>query len=445
MKFEKNFAVAFFKQRKAIWSILETIVITLILLFLAVSMRPNDPFSLYGPFPWIIVAPVFCTLLFGAMDGVISLIILLLYLMFQYPINNIDNFLLREYVVGITCLTLFIGIVSSYWLARIRHVEYLNRYVREHLDDLSRDYYQLRISHERLEHAYIVKPLSFRDAYSQIKQEILKNNCVMDTSLSQQLLNIFSQFCSINCAVFSLYEEKTQKLTTMAYLGNSFPVSLQDPLVETAIRNNITTYYAVNKLGTDDSSDYLAVIPLLDEFNKIIGLIIIKEMPFWSLTHDNLEVLTVFAATFALQFSTIRQVQHLMALFPSCPPEFLREFQRLISLRKNHQVDSALSAVLINEGFTQKNIAHSLEQHRRSLDYTWVLPINNSLLFLTLMPLTSEEGIHGFKKRLADWLKSEFGQELNKNGLNFRYHLLNDQTVEKQLNDFIKECSHADY
>ena len=57
------------------------------------------------------------------------------------------------------------------------------------------------------------------------------------------------------------------------------------------------------------------------------------------------------------------------------------------------------------------------------------------------MPLTSFEGIRGFQKRLADWLKSEFGQELNQKGLDFRYQLINHQPVDVQLNDFIKVLS----
>jgi polysaccharide biosynthesis protein PelD len=443
MKFEKNFSIAYFKKRSAVWGILETILFTLVLLLIVIKIRPSDPFGMFGVIPWIAMAPILCGLLYGALNGVISLIILLTYLMFQQHLYGSDSYALREYIVGLTSVTLFIGIFSSYWLARIRHVEYLNGYVREHLDDLSRDYYLLRISHERLEHAYITKPLSFRDAFYQIKKEILKNNGEINTAISQQLLNIFSQYCSINCAIFCLYDEKTQEVTTMASLGKEFFLSLTDPLISSALQNRITTYCAVNMLD-NEVSEYLAVIPLLDAKQKIIGFIIIKEMPFWSLTHDNLEVLSVFAATFALQFSTIKRVEHLIEIYPDCPPEFLSEFNTLVNLKKYNKVDSGISGLLVPESFFQENIIYSLEQQKRSLDHIWIISLESSKLFITLMPLTSIEGIYGYRKRLTDWLKSEFGQEINRKGMNFRYQKVNDQPVDKQLNEFIQEFSHVD-
>ena len=442
MKFENDFSIAYFKDRKPIWAILETIVITILILFLAITISPNDPFSLSGPFPWIVFAPVFCSLLYGAMNGAISLVILLLYLFYQQPVST-DSFLVREYVVGMASLTLLTGIFSSYWLSRVRHVEYLNRYVREHMDEMSRDFYLLRVSHERLEHAYITKPFSFRDAFIQLKQTILNNNFEVNANVTQELLNIFSQYCSIDRAVFCFYDDKTHIITTMATLGESFPISLDDPLLHNAIENNITTYFAVNTLEINESSDYLAVIPLLNSQRRNIGFIIIKEMPFWSLTNDNLEVLTVFAATFALQFSTIKRVESLLKLFPTCTPEFLRELQTLANLKKYNKVDSAFAALLLPEGFSQKNILYSLEQQKRALDYIWTIPIGTSILFLTLMPLSSLAGIQGYKNRLSEWLKSEFGEVLNKKGYIFRYQQLNDDDVNKQLETFIKEFSHA--
>lgn len=444
MKFEKNFSIAYFKERKPIWNILEASLLTVAVIFLAKYISPDDPFSLSGPIPWIAIAPIFCGLLYGSLYGALSLIIALAYLMVSQPADMMSTPLLREYLVGVSSVTFLVGIFSSYWLGRIRHVEYLNSYVREHLDDLSRDYYLLRISHERLEHAYITKPLSFRDAFYQIKQDILKNNYEIDKTISQQLLNIFSQYCSINCALFCFYDSRTKVTTTMALLGKPFDISLDDPLVRNAINTQATSYFAVNELDDSLNSAYLAVVPFLNQQRKIIGFIIIKEMPFWSLTHDNLEVLSVFAAVFSLQFSTLKQVQALLSIFPDCTPEFLREYQTLVSLKQHHNVESGLSGLLIPEGFFQENMVYSLQQQKRSLDYIWVIPVGSSLLFITLMPLTSLEGIRGFRKRLGDFLKSEFGQEINKKGLHFRYQQISHKPVDTQLNDFIKVCSHVD-
>lgn len=442
MKFEKDFSIAYSQKRSEIWKSVETVLITLLLIYLARIVRPNDPFSLTGPIPWLCFVPVFCSLFYGAIYGISSLIILLISLLLLQPMNELNSLILREYIVGSISLTLLVGVFSSYWNSRIRQVEHLNNYVREHLEDLSRDYYLLRISHERIEQAYIIKPLSLREAFYQIKQDMVKSNYEINSNNSQMLLGIFSQYCSLNSAAFCLYNEM-QQINTIAFLGVEFPVSASDPLIQNAIKKKATTYFAVNKLVDSDQSEYIAIIPLLNTQRTMIGFVVIRNMPFWSLTHDNLEVLSVIAAYFALQWSTIRKVAHLLKIFPTCPSEFLDEFQTLVSLKKHNNVDSALSCIIVPPGAQQQNIVYTLEQQKRSLDYLWVFSVKSVKLVITLMPLTSIEGVFGYKRRIAALLKGEFSRVLNTEGLNFRFQQVNQQGVSKQLNDFIKEATDA--
>lgn len=443
MKFEKNYSIAYFKKRKTIWYVLETVIITLAGLFLSLYVDPTDPFSLNGPVSWLTIIPIFCSLLYGSMNGIISLSLLLVYLMFHKYMYNVDEAIIREYSVAISCFTLICGAFSSYWLARINHVEHLNRYVREHLEDLSRDYYQLKISHERIEHAYIIKPLSFRDAFLRIRAEMLLNNGEINQETSQHLLNIFSQYCSINSAVVGTYSAADQEFKILAQLGKPFSVDLNDALIKQALKKRSSTYIAVNALALQQKSDYIAVLPLLTSTRKVQGLIIIKDIPFWSLTHDNLEVLSVFAATFSLQWNLIEKVSRLLEIFPTCPPEFMRELQTLKTLKKYHSVDSALVGILLPDNRLQENIIFGMENNKRSLDFTWILSLYQAKLYIVLLPLTSQPGVLGYKKRLARWFKSEFGQELNDEQYRFYYQLVNKNAVNEQLSDFIQECSNA--
>lgn len=442
MKFEHNYSIAYFKRRKSIWYALETILLTLLALLIAKWLSPEDPYSLVGPISWLVGIPIFCSLLYGALNGIISLSILLLYLMFYRYMYNVDVEVIRHYSVGISCFTLISGVFSSYWLSRIAHVEHLNRYVREHLEDLSRDYYQLKISHERIEHAYIMKPLSFRDAFIKIRDALLKNNGDINEDICQKLLNIFCQYCSINNAVMGLYSAQQNTFKPKAFLGKTFSVNMEDSLIQKALKKHTASYIALNTLSAQTKSDYIAVLPLLNKHLKPRGFIIIKDMPFWSLNHDNFEVLNVFAATFALHWIVMKKVEPLLEIFPTCPPEFMRELYNLIELKKMHQVESALVGLIIPSNTKQENIIYSLEHSRRSMDYTWILPLDKSQLYLVLLPLTGYAGLLGYQKRLFNCLKSEFGVTLNEGGYRFRYQVLNKNEVNDQLNDFIQECSY---
>lgn len=443
MKFENDFSIAYFKERKPIWGLLESCGITVFWLCLTYIIRPEDPLFLKGPIPWLVLAPVFSSLLYGYVNGLLSLFILGIYIVYQQQTHTLDGFVLREYTLGLICLTLLSGIFSSYWLARIRHVEYLNRYVREHLDSLSNDYYLLQISHERIEHAYISKPFSFREAYAQLKQEIINNDFAINNYIATYLLNICAQYCTLNRAIFCFFDPKDNVVRTIAALGEVFPVNLQDPLIRNALEQNITSYYAVNTLESDEASEYLVMLPFLNTERQMIGFVLVKDMPFWALTLDNLEGLTVLVSAFALKYSTLKEVEELLGLFPNCEPEFLREFQTLVYLKKYHKVESFLTAIMIPDCAAQEKIIYSLEQIKRSMDYTWIVSVNRAKLFITLMPLTTLSGVQGYRKRIADWLKSNFGEVLSQKGFIFRSQPVNVEAISVQLENYLNEFTHA--
>jgi hypothetical protein len=440
MKFEKDFAIAYGQSRSGIWRFIEAILITILFLFLARIFWPEDPFTLHGPIPWLILAPIFCALFYGAIYGLSSLLLVLAVFLLQ-PGMEINQFIQREYILGLIILTCLVAVFSSYWQARIRHVEDLNYYVRDHLENLSRSYYLLQISHERIEQAYLVKPLSLRDAFVKIREAIFKNNSEINANHGQMLLEVFSLYSGINSAAFCLYD--SHEIRPLAFLGEQFLIPNNDPLIKEVIEKKVSTYFAVNQLDENETSHFAAAIPMLDNENTLIGLIILKDVPFWALTHDNMEVLSVFAAYFALQWTTVQKVADLMKVFPSCPPEFLKELQTLISLSKNQVVPSALAAVVIPAGSQQDNIVFTLTEQKRSLDFMWILDGDKSKTVITLLPLTSTEGIAGHKKRIAALLRGDFGEEINKNGYYFRSKLLNNLDAAQQLQDFIKEVPHA--
>ena len=443
MKFEKDYSIAYTQQRSDLWKSLETVVITTLMVFVVYKVFPGDPFSIKGPIPWICFVPVFYSLFYGSIYGILSLFILLLFLTIQLPIESLHGSIFREYLAGSVSLTLLAGAFSSYWIARTRHVEQLNQYVREHLDNLSRDYYLLRISHERIEQSYIIKPLSLRDMFYQLKQELIKNDCQINQSTSMTLLELFSQYCSINNAAYCFYDTETNQIKPIAFLGKEFAVKIDDPLIQNTISAKSSSYFAVNKLIKGNKSDYLAIIPQFKSMGEIMGFVIIKDIPFWSLTHDNMEVLTVLSAYFTLQWTTLNKVSPLLKEYPTCSSDFLNEFQSLVSLKKENSVDSAISCLMIPPGSQQQNITYLFEQQKRSLDYLWVHPVHSYNFVFTLMPLTSLSAMFGFRNRVEGLLKREFGLELNKDGLYIRYQQLNQIDPDKQLHDFIEEVTHV--
>lgn len=441
MKKLRNISIIALMQQKLPLILIETILLTGLTILFFMKVRPEDPFFITGPIPWIVFAPLLCALVFGAAYGLLSLAILVFSVTYFQQNYGIASFPIREHIVGICLLTIIPGLFGSFWHAQIRHLEQLNKYIREHLENLSREYYFLRISHERLEHTYLVKPLSLREAFYKVTQEINYNHGEINEPICETLLGICSQYSSINSAAFCTYNEKTQAFDTIAILGKPFEIDGNNALIKKAVNKRATVYISANSANAQLGAEYLAVIPLITTQGEIKAFIIIQDMPFWSLTNDNLEVMSVLASAFVLEWTTATDIKELFPKFPTCPTDFLKELQLVIQLKKQFDVKSAIAGIHIPACFSRDNILYSLENNKRSLDYVWILKHEDTALVITLLPLTSIEAMNGYKNRIANWLRSEFGEELNQNGFYFRCKQINDESPELQLDELITEMA----
>ena len=445
MKFEKDFAVAYIQQQNMIRSIIEVLLITSLLLLFLWWVKPDDPVGFFGTLPWVILAPLLCGLFYGGVYSIVSLGVVFGFLYTMYPQDSLTGPAIREYLLWSVSITAVTGFFSSYWLTRIQHVERLNEYVRTHLETLSRDYYTLRVSHDRIEQSYIVKPISVRDVFYQIQQEIIKNK-IEDQSnekAANMLLGLFSQYCSIDRAAFCSYDNKMDTIKTITFLEREFSIKREDPLIQKSINKKITTFVAINELENKSASDYLAIIPLLDLKRTLIGFIVIKEMPFWSLNFSSLEILSVFAAYYGFQWSIIEQVTDLLKVYPHCPPDFLRELECMVRLKKHHRVESTLACILVPHSSRQKNIVYTLTNYNRTLDRLWIASHQKTTFIITLMPLTNVQGVLGYKNRMSNLLKNTFGLEIGQEGLLFRFQSITKESSLNQLKNLFEDATHG--
>lgn len=429
------------RERGQITRLLEVVFITLITLALAYRHNPNDPWDIHSPFPWIALAPVFCSMFYNLLSGVLSLVIVFVFLDWQAPgylWDNVDN---REYIFGLTTLTFLTGAFSSYWLARIKYAVFINRYERDHLSDLTKAYYLLKISHERLEHQYMIRPLSFRDAILDLREEARKKDFLLDEDLALKLLTVCSQYCTISNAAIALFDDHPE-LKTLASLGKKFTIHKEDPLIYQCLESKEAKYYTVNRLSYHKSSRYLVVLPLMGDKKRIHGLLVIKDMPFGLLTENNLEVLSVFVSCFMLRWDSLKRLTRVLDQFPEASAEFVYELTLAKKLKTSHQIDSVLATLTLPPNTLQQTIIDSLNRQKRALDFFMLVPYKDYQILFIILPFTSINGAYGYKERLERWLKSEFGLVLNQDQLYFRYQLLSNLNVNRQIRQLFDRARH---
>lgn len=447
MKFEKNFAIAYFNLRNThartrSLQMIATAGLTLAWAGLLMLINPGNPLLMYGVFPWVCLAPLFFALYYGIGCAYVSLVIVIIAIVLKQPHLLLNYALIGRFFLGAFIMTLLTGLFSSYWLKRIKQVEHLNFYVRTHLDDLSKDYFLLKLSHDRLEHQYAAQPLSFRQAMIALRQAVRTHKETLDENLGLQLLTIFSQYCSFSHAALILFENNAQKYRLVSILGAHFAIDLYDPLIKEGLKSNTLSYRAVNQLTSHQTSAYLAMIPLITE-EHLKGLILIKDMPFWSLTAENIENVMVLAADAMMHLYPSRQLPVLYQTFPKLNQDFLREFTHLVMLKKYFKVESVLSSLVLPAALrahiSPEHILQSLLQNKRTLDDITMVLVQNEPVVFILLPLTQEIGALGYAKRLAQWLKDHFDIALNEQGVLYRYRFITDEPVAHQLLRFMKD------
>lgn len=434
-------------RSQSLWSYFEVIIITLIFLGIVIFLHAQDPFFLKGPIPWILFVPLVIGLFYGMIHGFLSL--LLIFATFFYWILHghyhwdANNVTIIEYLFGSILITFIAGEFSYFWKRRVALFKSMSSYIQNHLDSLSRTYYAMRISHDHIEHSYIIKPTTLRDVLLNLRQYFLEDTSLNSKS-AEQILLILSQFCSYDQAALLTAKDGKIQEKPLAYVGDAFNINLNDPLIERTLVNKKTNYVAVNDLQ-NEMSEYLVSIPMMTSEGLLVGLILIYKMPFWALNQENLEILSALAGYISNEYWNTSHAQDFLKCYPNCPSAFASELYKLTYMKKKYEIDSGLVAIIIPERSDRENILIGLEKMQRSLDAFWHDKINNSMVFFTLLPFTTAINVQGYLARIKNWFKIEHGidlDDLNKaQGIYIRYQQVTAESPIKNLNELIEKCN----
>ncbi|MGP1684403.1 MAG: PelD GGDEF domain-containing protein, partial [Giesbergeria sp.] len=148
--------------------VVEMLVLPLVALALGFAWNPLDPLWSTAAFPWSWLAPVILALRYGPLPGLGGAGVLLVGWL-AVNVGHYDAFP-QLFFLGGLILVMLVGEFSSLWQARTRRAETLQLYLDQRLEHLVRQYYLLRLSHDRLEQELIGRPMSMRDALSTLQE-----------------------------------------------------------------------------------------------------------------------------------------------------------------------------------------------------------------------------------------------------------------------------------
>lgn len=417
----KNTLMAFLSWRKNNrWGWIETVLITGLALVFFHAINPQNPLYFKEVFPWPWLVAVIIVLQYGFGPGILSLVLITGSAVLQRNSTMLSVSDFQHYVLSGIILLLVCGLFSSSWIRRMLNAESLNAYTDERLKSLSRSYYMLRISYDYLENNLVTKPMTLRLAFAELEKITMDENNAVTPEAAYGFLQIISQFCSVNVMGIYRYENKIVSTIPFAEIGAMGQLIEGDPLVQQCLSSNAMVYASINQIDDLTQCNYLMVHPLMLDNEKALGLLVIKEMPFWNLNEEFLRTLVILVAYFTHDVVRSDEVQDFLMDFPDCNVDFAKQLIKLLALKKSENFNSALVAVMVSKSLDRHNVIYQLKNQHRLLDSYWATTQGDYEVLITLMPFTEATGIHGYTTRIRNYLTMDQGLPVDNETIKIR-------------------------
>lgn len=379
----------------------ETFVLTGIALLVSYVTQTDDPFRLSHGFPWPLLGPLLAGLRYGFAQGFVSALLVLASL--GVAINQqwqpATDFPL-PWAIGIVVIAMVAGEFRDVWERRLRRLAGTNQYRAERLEEFTRSYQLLRLSHDRLEQTVANSGLSLREGIMRLQSTLHAIDGLSPESM-QKLLMLLVEYGSLErAAIYGLKDNRVDAKQCWAVFGEPFDVDEHDPIILAALENGELA--AVNTVTAPlaEQSGLLLALPMVDATGEIHALMLVKSMPFFAFHESSLKLLAVLAA---------HGIDHLQfGAATTSVARFIRAFDRVRRDHKSFKLPSMLIKFSGHHEPTMKTF-ELVKQHIRALDMVCVTRENSNVVVWLLLPLTDSLGARQWLQREP---QSHIAQEL---------------------------------
>jgi polysaccharide biosynthesis protein PelD len=381
---------------------LETLALTMIIPAIGFGMNAGDPFFLDNRFPWLVLAPFLTSQRYGFLFGMSSASFLICLLSFSRFFHWVD---MPEYpteqVVGMILITLITAEFHGLWQRKLQSIQNKYQYLNLRMNEFSRSYHILKGSHSQLEQQTANYTKSMRTSLFDLEkqmQTLAKHEGDPLKSIGDYILNLFSQYGSIQTAtLYSVSENQKLSLHPIACLGSSQPIWPSNPLVREALKSGHVT--SIQNFDEDLGQEILVVIPLIDVYQNIWGVVIVNEMPMFALQENTLDLLSLLGGHIG---DLIQRRTEALLLSKDVWMEFEHELRCVLRDARKLKISAAMIVSITSCTKTYDDLMSKYRSELRGLDK--VLSFDDSFgrkVIINLLPLTDENGLWDFLLRLG--------------------------------------------
>ncbi|MEJ2673919.1 MAG: PelD GGDEF domain-containing protein [Acidihalobacter sp.] len=435
------------QRPKAYWSLLETVLITAALPIFGLWLRPDDPFFLHADFPWLVLAPLLPALRYGFVYGFgsalsLATLIALGWRLHWFPMPYFPG----SFVLGLLVVGMVAGEFSDLWARREAREHTVANYQRQRLDEFTRAYHMLRVSHDRLEQRLAASSQSLRLSLVQVRRLLFATPAdqSMLEGAAEAIMGLFADFGWVQVAELYALHEGQPDAEPLARLGQSDALRADDPLVREALHSGELVSVRSEDLASlpRDTNGVLVAVPFVDVNGEIWALLTIHEMPFVAFQQQNLMLLAVLGGYIADQFVAAKGRA---GIADSTSSDFVRDAERALIQRRRFGLPSMVQTVAIDNAAQEDNLIGILSGQVRGLDRLWIQhsAAQTPVLFM-LMPLTNEAQGVSYRTRIGRQLREVYGVEADVLGVTFQGREIDPRDSVDGLIDYLCEVGGVD-
>lgn len=420
-----------------VWS--ETLFLTFLIPVAGILLRKGDPLFIHAEFPWLWFGPLLVALRYGIAPSLVSVSLLALLWFGLFFSSLLEGLFPLHFMLGGALLSLIAGQFSSIWSTRLRRSDQLSRHASERFQQLSRAYFMVRHSHDRLEQNLVSRPVTLRQAMMELRRLLAEGGGALSGELSGELMVILAHYCSLSSAAIYGVQGGQLDQKPLAQCGQGAPRYPDDLLLQSAIESGTTAYQAVNRLTAEQQSSYLVAAPIRTSNGLLLGVLLVSDMPFMALHRETLQILGVLLAYVADHVEAAGIARTLITVYPDCPTVFGAELVKMVRLKRDLDIVSTLVVINLHPGPRLDELCQILERQQRGLDHSWRRDLGWGVQFVTLMPFSGPAAMEGYQARLNEVLKLQFQLSLESEGIDFRYALVSGDEPLLQLANLLLE------
>jgi hypothetical protein len=430
-------------------AVLETLGATVVAIGVVWIFSPDNPLLLGYGFPWIWLVPLILGLRYGTLLGALAALVVLGAWGVFYGQADAAGGFPRMYFLGGLMLVLVGGQFGDIWGARLSRARTVNGYLNDRLAALTKNHFLLRLSHERLENDLLAKPTTLRDTLTQLRNIALAAREHGDSTDQPDVAQLpgavpflqwTAQACQLEVAAMVRVTGSRVDTEPVARVGAPFDIVADDPLIRHCLETHTLGHPQAPELRSEDASRYVVCAPLLSGADELIGIVVVQQMPFLSLSYENLQFLLVLLGYYADGVRHLTVSSEILDLVPDAPYEFALDLGRLARLHRDTGIDSSVVALIFDQDEGSDALFESVLRSRRALDVVWQARGKARRAIVTLMPLSGAGAVSAYLVRIEDSLRAQFGVDFEQAHISMQTLHVTGEHPGEALVRFLTRC-----